>query len=57
MKVKKNKGVRLLVWASLVALFLTALASYFQDASRFVGKSYVEGDEFRWEMNNVFMKI
>ena len=54
---KKNKGVRLLVWASLVALFLTALVSYFQDASRFVGKSYVEGDEFRWEMNRFYENL
>ena len=57
MTVKKNRGMRPFVWASLVGLFLLALLSYFQDASKYSGKSYWSGEDFQSEMNNFYENL
>ncbi len=55
--VKKKQGIQIVVWTSLVALFLTALLSFSYGDLGYVGKSYVESDEFQWEMNNFYENL
>ena len=54
MTVKKNYGIQIVVWTSLAVLFLTALLSVTGGNLRYIGKSYVESNDFQWEMNNFY---
>ncbi|WP_342508100.1 MFS domain-containing histidine kinase [Sporosarcina sp. FSL K6-2383] len=52
--VKKNYSVQIVMWTSLVVIFLLALLSLTGGNLRYVGKSYVESNDFQWEMNNFY---
>lgn len=52
--VKKKYGIQIVVWTSLAVLFLTALLSVTGGNLRYIGKSYVESNDFQWEMNNFY---
>ncbi|WP_188006767.1 K+-sensing histidine kinase KdpD [Sporosarcina sp. ANT_H38] len=51
---KKKYGIQIVVWTSLAVLFLTALLSVTGGNVRYIGKSYVESNDFQWEMNNFY---
>lgn len=54
---KKDQGFVLLLWSACVAIFLLALWTYFQDGSRYMGKSYVDQDEFKMEMDRFYENL
>lgn len=55
---KRNKRIQYLVWSSLVVLVLMALQSFVENGNyRYVGKSYVESDEFQTEMDNFYKNL
>jgi len=53
---KKHK-LQLFVWAFLAALVLLALPSLLQNGTKIVGKSFVETDDFEYEMASFFNSI
>jgi len=55
--VKKNYNLKIVLWTSLVAVFLTALLSFTGGNLRYIGKSYVESNDFQWEMNNFYENL
>jgi len=55
--VKKNYGIQIVVWTSLTVLFLTALLSVTGGNLRTIGKSYVESNDFQWEMKNYYTNL
>ncbi|MBE1555286.1 sensor histidine kinase [Sporosarcina limicola] len=54
---KKNNRVQLFVWTSLMAVFLMAVFSFIERGSQYIGKSYIEQDEFQQEMDNFYSSI
>lgn len=54
---KKNYRLKIIVWTSLVAVFLTALLSFTGGNLRYIGKSYVESNDFQWEMKNFYENL
>ncbi|MER2089557.1 MAG: histidine kinase dimerization/phospho-acceptor domain-containing protein [Sporosarcina sp.] len=54
---KKSKRMPLIIWSILVALFLTALVSIINSGPRFIGKSYVDTDDFKSELDYFYEKI
>lgn len=52
---KRNTSIPYLIWASLVVIVLMALQSFVENGNyRYVGKSYVESDDFQQEMENFY---
>ncbi len=53
--VKRKTSIPYLIWASLVVIVLMALQSFVENGNyRYVGKSYVESDDFQQEMENFY---
>lgn len=58
MTVKRNRSIPYLVWASLVVIVLMALQLFVERGDyRYVGKSYVESDDFQQEMENFYANL
>ncbi|WP_186668213.1 HAMP domain-containing sensor histidine kinase [Sporosarcina sp. BP05] len=53
----KNNKSPLLLWAVLVSVFLLALISIVQTGPKFVGKSYVDTDDFKANMDAFYESI
>ncbi|MFJ7934119.1 histidine kinase dimerization/phospho-acceptor domain-containing protein [Sporosarcina sp. NPDC096371] len=54
---KKNYSMQIVLWTSLVAIFLIAVLSFSGSNLRDIGKSYVESDDFQWEMKNFYENL
>ena len=55
--VEKNHSLKIVVWTSLVAVFLMAFLSFIQESPRYIGKDYVEVNDFKWEMWRFYENI
>lgn len=54
---KKEHLIRLLTWSFLAAVILVGLSSILKHGQQFIGKDYVDTDEFNTEMNEFYSKI
>ncbi|MEK3936146.1 MFS domain-containing histidine kinase [Sporosarcina sp. FSL W7-1349] len=54
---KKHNGMTLLVWSACAAVVLLTLLTYFQEGSRYIGKSYVDLDDFQMKMDEFYENL
>ncbi|MFS0576832.1 HAMP domain-containing sensor histidine kinase [Sporosarcina sp. 179-K 3D1 HS] len=54
---KKNNGIALLLWSASVAVVLLALLTYFQVGSQYLGKSYLDQDDFQIRMDDFYKRL
>ncbi|WP_318614810.1 MFS domain-containing histidine kinase [Sporosarcina sp. YIM B06819] len=54
---KNNHSLKIIVWTSLVAVFLMSLLSFIQESPRHIGKNYVDISDFKWEMWRFYENI
>ncbi|MEK5040186.1 sensor histidine kinase [Sporosarcina sp. FSL K6-3457] len=49
--------MKIIIWTALVAVFLMALLSFVEESPRYIGKDYVEVNDFKWEMWRFYENI
>ena len=54
---KKSHGFALTLWSAFAAIFLLALLTFIQDGSRYIGKSYIDLDEFQRGLDDFYQTL